>query len=244
MGRFLILSLLVQLALIVHIVKTGRNMTWIFVVLFAPLIGTLAYIIVELLPEWTGSRSGVKVRRKLVKIANPERTLESASRNYEAADTAQNAMALAAEYLQKGRFEEARDLYQRALRGVHEDDPALLLGLAHARFGMSDAAGTIETLDRLKARNPGYDSPDGHLLYARAKEQRGDVPAAIHEYEALTRYYPGPEPTCRLAQLLKSQGRGDEARTLFGKVLKESRIAGRHYNETHREWVDMARRES
>jgi hypothetical protein len=31
---------------------------------------------------------------------------------------------------------------------------------------------------------------------------------------------------------------------LFQKVINESRIAGRHYNSIHREWVEMARREA
>jgi hypothetical protein len=243
MPPILILSLIIQLALVVHIIKTGRNMTWVFIVLFFPLVGTLAYVIVELLPEWTGSRSGVQLRRKLTRLANPDRDLQQASQNFAVADTAQNAMTLARECLTKGRFAEARDLYERALRGVHADDPALLLGLAQARFGLGDAAGAVGTLDELKRSNPDYSSAEGHLLYARARQQLGDIDAAIHEFEALTAYFAGPEPACRLAELYKSRGRTAEARSLFERVVNESRIAGRHYNALHREWVEMARRE-
>jgi hypothetical protein len=241
--HILIVSLVIQLALVVHILKTGRNMTWIFIVLFFPLVGTLAYLIVELLPEWTGSRSGAAMRRKLARLANPDRNLQAASNRFAVADTVQNAMVLAEECLAKGRYGEARDLYQRALRGVHEDDPVLLLGLARAQFGLGDAASTVATLDFLKTRNPEYTSADGHLLYARAREQLGETGAALLEYEALVRYYSGPEPACRLGAILKTQGRNAEAQALFQKVLNESRIAGRHYNTIHKEWVDMARRE-
>jgi hypothetical protein len=240
---FFILSFIVQVALIVHIIKTGRNTIWVFIVLFGHLIGVVAYVIVELLPEWTNSRSGASMRRRLARLANPDRDLRNASRNFEVADTAQNAMALAEECLVKERYAEARDLYQRALRGVHEDDPVLLLGLARARFGLGDAAGAVETLDLLKQKNPEHTSPEGHLLYARAKEQLGDVAAALHEYEALTGYYAGPEPVCRLAAIYKTQGRTGEARALFQKVLAQSRISGRHYNSLYKEWVEMAKRE-
>jgi hypothetical protein len=235
---------IVQLALVIHILKTGRSTTWVFIVLFFPLVGALAYVIVELLPEWTNSRSGVSVKRKLAKLANPDRNLQAASQQLAVADTVQNAMQLAEECMAKGRFEEARDLYQRALRGLHEDDPVLLLGLARARFGAGDAVGTVETLDLLKARNPGHTSGDGHLLYAKAKEQLGELTAAIEEYEALVGYYAGPEPACRLAGIYKSQGRTAEAQALFQKVIVQSRIAGRHYNSIHKEWVDMAKREA
>src|SRR5690606_25801403 len=78
---YLILSLVIQLSLVVHILKTGRNVTWVFIVLFFPLVGTLAYVFVELLPEWTGSRSGLTLRRKLAKLANPDRGLKQATQN-------------------------------------------------------------------------------------------------------------------------------------------------------------------
>lgn len=240
---YLILSLVIQLALVVHIIKTGRNMTWVFIVLFFPLVGTLAYLIVELLPEWSNSRSGVTARRKLTRLANPEGSFKNASRNFEVADTAQNAIRLAAEYLEKQQYQQATELYQRALRGIHADDPVLLLGLARARFGLDDATGAVQALDLLKEKNPGHASPEGHLLYARAKERLGDLHAAAHEYEALAGYYSGPEPTCRLAAIYKAQGRTEEARALFQKVVHISRIAGRHYNDLHKDWVAMAQRE-
>ena len=37
----LIISILVQLGLIVHVLKTGRNVIWVFILLFAPVIGHL-----------------------------------------------------------------------------------------------------------------------------------------------------------------------------------------------------------
>ncbi len=239
----LILSVVIQLSLVVHIIKTGRNMTWVFVVLFFPLVGTLAYVIVELLPEWTGSRSGVTLRRKLARLASPDRGLKQASERFAVADTVQNTIVLAEECLAKERYAEAAELFQRARRGVHEDDPVLLFGLARAKFGLGDAAGTVAALDLLKERHPEHTSPEGHLLYARAREALGDIGAAVLEYEALVGYYSGPEPACRLGAILKQQGRHAEAQALFQKVINESRIAGRHYNTLHKDWVEMARRE-
>ena len=53
----LAVSVLLQLILIVHVIKTGRNTIWVFVLLFAPVVGGLAYLIVELLPEFMNSRA-------------------------------------------------------------------------------------------------------------------------------------------------------------------------------------------
>jgi hypothetical protein len=51
----IILSVIVQIALIVHAVRTGRSPYWVFIILMVPGIGSLAYFIVELLRQFRGS---------------------------------------------------------------------------------------------------------------------------------------------------------------------------------------------
>lgn len=62
---FFILSVIIQVLLIVHIVKTGRNTTWIWIVVLLPAAGAIAYFIVEILPELMGGRSARKAKKKL-----------------------------------------------------------------------------------------------------------------------------------------------------------------------------------
>lgn len=240
---FFIVSLVIQVALVVHVLKTGRNTTWVFILLFAPVIGTLAYFIVELLPELTNSRSARQARRSMTKAINPDRDLKDASRQLAVADTVQNSIAVATHYLERDQYAEAKDLLVRSRRGVHADDPVILLSLAKAHFGLGEYAEALRTLDELKESNPAARSPEGHLLYARAHEELGQIDAAIHEYEALANYYPGPEPRCRLALLLKAKGELEKARALFQEVVREADISGRHYASLHKEWVALARRE-
>ncbi|MBI3561605.1 MAG: tetratricopeptide repeat protein [Gammaproteobacteria bacterium] len=240
---FIILSVVIQLALVIHIIKTGRSVTWVFIVLIFPLIGTLAYLIIELLPELTSSRTGRGLRRNFSKTLNPDKNLNTASQNLAVADTVQNAMTLATEYLEKSKYAEAKELFAKSLKGIHADDPPLLLGLARAQFGLGEFNAAKQTLDTLKEKNPTFKSVEGHLLYARTQEQLGNTADAIHEYEALCSYYPGPEPCCRLALILKSSGNLTRASELFQSVLNTSKISGKHYNNFHKEWIALARRE-
>ncbi|WP_428312506.1 tetratricopeptide repeat protein [Hydrocarboniphaga sp.] len=240
---YFILSLIIQVGLVVHVLKTGRNMSWIFILLFFPLVGTLAYLIVELLPEFSNSRGAHQARRQLSKTINPDRELRQATQQLAVADTVKNAIALAEQYLQKQRYGEARDLYQRYLKGIHADDPQLMTGLAQAQFGLGEYQAALDTLERFKEKHPQLRSADAHLIYARSQHELGNTDAAIHEYEALRGYFPGPEPTCRLATLLKASGQPDAARELFQKIVDESRVAGSHYNRINQHWVAMARRE-
>jgi hypothetical protein len=238
-----LISLIVQIALVVHVLKTGRNTIWVFILIFAPFIGTVAYIIVELLPEWTNSRGARSMRRNVSRVINPNRTLNSANDRFAVADTAANAIRLAEELLQRERYNEAKELYQGALKGVHSDDPVLLLGLAKSQFGLREYDAVVKTLTELRETNPSFSSPEGHLLFARAKDELGSTAEAIEEYEALAKYYPGPEPLCRLALLHKKNGDETAAKELFSRVMSESRIAGRHYNSIHKEWVALAKKE-
>ena len=45
-----ILSILIQVALVIHIVKTGRSTTWIWIVVMLPVAGSIAYFVLEGLP--------------------------------------------------------------------------------------------------------------------------------------------------------------------------------------------------
>lgn len=45
-------SIILQIILAVHVVRTRRPFIWIFVILIFPLVGSLVYIIAELIPEW------------------------------------------------------------------------------------------------------------------------------------------------------------------------------------------------
>lgn len=240
----LILSLIVQIALVAHVVRTGRNMSWVFVLIFAPVIGGIAYFIVEILPEMRGTRTARKVQRQITATIDPHREFREAAERYEETNTVQNAIALAAQHMRRSEFGEAKTLYQRALTGVHATDPDVLYGLASAQFGLREYDAALRSLDTLKADNPDRTNAEGHLLYARALQELCRTDEAIAEFEALHGYYSGPEPACRLALLLREKGDNARASELFREVVKTASRSGGHYNDLNREWVAMAKRET
>jgi hypothetical protein len=232
------------MALAIHALKTDRKPAWVLIIAFVPILGGLAYIGVELMPGWLGYRSGQQVQNRIRNQAYPEKDLREAIASVELADTVRNRMKLAEQYLLREQFQEAKQQYEKCLVGINKTDPALMLGLASADFGLTHYAEVITTLEALKAANPDFKSSDGHLIYARAQEQVGNIASAINEYEALIKYYPSPEPTCRLALLLKTNGDTGHANELFMKVVDYSETAGRQYNYLHHEWVTLAKRET
>src|SRR6184192_4158024 len=230
----LILSLLVQAAFIVHVIKTGRNQLWIWVLIIPglALAGILAYLVVEILPALFRSRAAQRAGRGLRKAIDPERDLRRYESEVRVADNVASRQRYAEELVRRERYDEAIAQYREALTGLYEHDPNLMLGLAQAQFGKGEASAARATLDELIRHNPDFRSPTGHLLYARALE----------EYAVLAPSYPGAEASVRYAQLLKAQGRVAEAQKVARELLEQARIAPGHYRRAQRSWLDAAQR--
>lgn len=241
---FLILSLLVQAAFIVHVIKTGRNQLWIWVLIIPglALAGILAYLVVEILPALFRSRAAQRAGRGLRRAMDPERDLRRFESEVRVADNVASRQRYAEELVRRERYDEAIAQYREALTGLYEHDPNLMLGLAQAQFGKGEASAARATLDELIRHNPDFRSPTGHLLYARALEAEGNVPKALEEYAVLAPSYPGAEASVRYAQLLKAQGRVAEAQKVVRELLEQARIAPGHYRRAQRSWLDAAQR--
>lgn len=240
---FYILSILIQVGLVVHVIKTGRNTIWIWVLVLLPGVGALAYIVVEVLPDLFRSRTTRSAVRGIQRAVDPDRGLRHASATAAVSDTVVAKARLGAELARRGEYAAAAETYRAGLKGIYEHDPTLLLGLAEAQFAAGDAVGARASLDTLIANNPEFKSSDGHLLYARALEAEGNLAKAESEYRAVAAYYPGAEATIRHAQLLKKIGRTDEARVILEEVLKTAELAPRHVRRAQAEWLAIARRE-
>jgi hypothetical protein len=240
---FVYLSLALQVLFGIHVVKTGRPFVWLLVIILFSVFGCLGYVIVELIPEWLASPSGQKFKKAIGKTIDPEKNLKVAQQACAKADTLQNQVNLAEQYFQLQRYQEARDIYARSLTSLYAEDPQILMGIAKAEFGLNNANATLAFLDKLKAANPTFKSPEGHLLYARALEGANRIPEAINEFKTLLGYYPTPEPSCRLAQIYKAQGEKSLAVELLQAVIKRSTTAGKHFNEVNKEWIKFAKRE-
>lgn len=238
---FLGLSIIIGLIAIVHVIKTGRSQLWIMVLLAVPVFGAAAYFIVEVLPELRSGRGGQNVSRSVDKVLNPNRSLDDAKHEYEISNTVENTCNLADAYLLKDQYAEASELYRGVLTGLNENNPDILNKLASSEFGLGDFKSARSLLDRLIKYNPHYKNQDAHLLYARSLQELGENAEANEEYEALVKYYTGPEPAVRFGLFLQAQGDEPRAKELFSQVVKKSELSPSHYRKMHSQWIGQAK---
>lgn len=243
MSPILVLSVLLQLACAVHVVRTGRPLYWIFVVLIGSFLGVAIYVLAEVLPNLGNNPTARRALRGVRQRVDPERGKRRAARALDIADTIENRRRLAEQSLDSGDCQQALELYRNSLTGMYRTDPYLMLGMAKAQFALELPGEARATLEALIAANPSFRSSEGHLLYARTVEAAGDVRAALHEYETLAPGYPGEEARVRYARLLRRAGQDAKADEVLREVVKRSSLAPRYYQREQREWIDLARRE-
>jgi hypothetical protein len=243
MSVLFILYILFRVALVIHIIKTGRNTLWIWLVVIEPMIGGIAYFVVEILPGMMGSRTARRAASGLRNTVDPHRDLRKASQKLAVNDSVDSRRKFADELFDRGRYDEAMEHYRAAMTSIYAHEPLLMLGLAKAHFAKQEFAAARQTLDELIANNPDFKSPEGHLLYARALESEGNADKALSEYRSLSKYYSGAEAMYRYGSLLKRQGQREQANALFQELLNNSELAGAVFRKENREWLDAARRD-
>ena len=244
MSSAFLISLVIQVLLIIHCIRTGRN------------------CIVDLGNSAAAPRRARRLRadrasagavfrgrgtrravRGVRKALDPEQDLRRYQDEARLIGDVASRQRYADELVRQGRSQEASESIGRRSAVCTNTIPNLLLGLARAQFASGAFSEARATLDALIAHNPDFRSPDGHLLYARALEGEGNRDKALEEYAAVSKYYAGAEAALRYAQLLRASGRQEQARRVLRELLEHARLAPRHYRKMQQEWLAEAERE-
>ena len=218
-----------------HAVRRG-NTSWIWIILFFPLIGSLVYLATEVRGVGRGGR---KLAGQLADVVAPSRRLEALRAQLEHAPTVDNRLALAEECVRHKLYDEALQLYDTT--GPHKDDPEVLKRRASLQLEMGKTAEAKATLDHLFEVQPRERGPAMRLLFARVVEAEGDAGATLAAYEAAARGAIGDEVRCRHAGVLERAGRRDEAVAIYTRIVKESARADARYRRDNRAWIHIAK---
>jgi hypothetical protein len=236
-----ILILLIQFGFAAHVIRSGRSYLWILPIMFVPLIGCIAYLLFAIVPDMARSNSARRFADDVVNTVDPGRVYREKKRQVEMVGSAQAKRELADECIKRGYFQDAVDLYQSALGGGFENDPAMLHGLARAKLLAGDGAGAQATYEKLKAADPVAFSAEAELDYARALALQGKNDEAVLQYEKVLPKYPGEEARCRYALLLLKLGQKERAQRVFREIVESVRGAPSYYRSRQREWLKIAR---
>lgn len=174
----LVLTVLFQILCGIHVIKTGQEKYWLYLIFILPALGCTIYFIAIIAPELLSSYKGRQMLKSLQNKINPAHNLQTLRNQLKISDNVASRVALADELTNLKQFEEAITHYKTALTGIHSENPEILLKLAFAEFNIGQYQACQKTLDFLITHNPSFQSQEGHLLYARAVEAAGDMAKA------------------------------------------------------------------
>ena len=237
------LTYFIQILLVIHVLKTGRNRYWIWLLLFLPLIGGVAYLVVEIIPELSSGITGQRTRRGMRNLIDPGADIRTHAAAWEQSSNADNGRRYAQALLAAGRAADGEEILDQVLGGFFKTDPGLMLLKARAQFDQEKWEASLATLENLQKHNPDLRSPEGHLLYARTLEHTGRSDEAIVEYRAVAGYYPGAQARFLLGLALKNTGKEKEAAEEFRGMIRDAELAPAHFRKSERNWLDLAGRE-
>jgi hypothetical protein len=243
MSFVFLLSLALQIACAVHVIRSGRSLYWIWLILIGSYLAVLVYVVIAVIPDLRHDPRGRSAASSAMRAIDPQRRRRELQRQLELSNTVDNRRRLAEECLQQGDYVNAQELYQGLLTGMYATEPHFMLGLAQAQVGTEQYAEARYTLDALSQANPGYKSSEGQLLYARCLEALGETEAALEQYRVLADSYPGEEGRFRYGRLLAQSQRYAEARNVLQGLLKRAELMPRYYRRKEQSWLKAARLE-
>jgi len=233
-----LLGLLFSIALCVHVVRSGQNMMWLYIILFLSPIGGIIYLIAVLVPQWTGGPTARKAREAARDTLDPTRDYRLARQAADDTPTVHNRMRWAAAAGELGKWDEAESVYRQAAQGVHAEDPALAYGLARSLVELGRFAEARPILEKLEADQPR--TPQTALQLARTYEGLGLLAEAEGPYQYAAARLPGLEGIARQAAFLARTGRKAEAQEALNEVDKRLERTNPRFQKEGRQWRDLA----
>jgi hypothetical protein len=233
-----LLGLLFSIALCVHVVRSGQNMMWLYIILFLSPIGGIIYLIAVLVPQWTGGPAARKAREAARETLDPTRDYRMAKAAAEDTPTVHNRMRHAAAAGELGRWDEAEAVYRTAAQGVHAEDPALAYGLARSLVELGRYAEARPILEKLEAEHPR--TPQTALQLGRVYEGLGMNPEAEAPYNYAAARLPGLEGLARQAAFLARTGRQAQAQEALNEIDKRLARTNARFQKEGRQWRDLA----
>jgi hypothetical protein len=203
----------------------------------APLIGGVAYLLIELAPGLRTPRGlWFSIKPRLWRIADLRRELEDS-------DTVHNRSRLAEELFEAGELAEASQVADECLSGVFKNDPHLLVDAARFKVALGKHQEALAFLERC-------DTKADKRLVLEKELVRGDALAGLGSYDEAERAYAGivdryigEAPRVGLASVYSRTGRMAEAVAIWKDIQQKYRRGTRIWRRSERDAFRAAKRQ-
>ena len=203
-----------------------------------PVIGAMAYFIVELRPsfrrvDWNDLRW---------RFSGPKSRLAVLSELVNGSPTVKNQMRLAREYESQSQWSQAANTYRACLTGVFDNDPRLLICLASALLEDGAVAHAHEIATSIPEQRDFKLDDDRRLVLHRSQSAVGKSEIAIAGLEELSTRKSGLASKFYLAQAKLAAGKLNESQADLLKIIATYRNGNALMRKQEQQWYVNAKR--
>ena len=237
-SNYYYIILILQAICAIHCIRKGTQNKWIWLIVFLPLVGSIAYIFTEIFTR----REMEQVQFGAGAIFNPSGKIKKLQDNLRFRDTFDNGIALADAYLAAGQFDSAIELYEKSLEGTFAEHGHGNMQLIIAYFEKKRYDDLI-TIAKKIYRLPQFTRSRPHMLYAIALGYTNQNDEAEKEFSLMKGKFSNYECRYYYGRFLKRANRINEAKQLFNEILNESSHLSSNEKRINREWFAKAKEE-
>lgn len=238
----LILSYLPALLCGIHVVRTGREMYWLWILVIAGPLGAAIYVLAIILPEMLGGRTARGMGHVAQQALDPERDYRNALKAMEDTESVGNRMRVAQAAAALGRWEDAEVQWEMCLTAHWIDDPTILMGHANALLELERYDEALKRLEQLKALGREGQTPQAALAFGRAYEGLGRFEEADASYRYAADRVPGLEAGGRYVAFMAKAGRKADAEIGLAELDRRLAKIAPPLRPEARIWRDLAAR--
>ncbi len=224
---YIILSYLPALLCGIHVVRTGRELYWLWILVIAGPLGAAIYFLAIMLPDLIGGRLARGVGRAARQALDPERDYRRALQALDDTPTNGNRMKLAQAAAALGRWSDSEAQWAQCVTGQWAEDAAILMGHANVLLELERWPDALQRLEQVKALGREGEAAGVALGFARAYEGLGRNGEAEDAYRFAADRVPGLEAGGRYVAFMAKTGRRGDAEIGLAEIERRlGKIAG------------------
>ncbi len=199
-----------------HAYKNDNQQKWFWIIIFIPLIGCLIYLYENFYsrPNINNITEGVKG------LVYNNYAVEKLEKEVKYSETITNKTNLADAYLERGRYDEALNLYENCKKGYNDKNPDLMRKMVQAYFLKKNYNKVIELGQHLDAVKTIGDSGD-KIAYAWALYFTGETAKAEQKFKQLDAKFANFPARIEYAKFLIETNRPDDAKKILHAIIDE-----------------------
>ena len=231
-GYFFNWGILLQIGCVIHFIRRRPSTYWLWVILMFGPLGSLVYILAEVIPDAGLLRGTFQMFPRRRRIRELERViLDNPSSG--------NLEELADLYLEDGKPARARELYDRAITPrTTSIDPYYRRGIAALQ--LDDLQSAVADFSRVVTEDPKYDFHRAAGLLAHTCGRLGHTEEADAWFKQATSLSTASELAVHYAEYLEQTARPAEARQWAQRVLDKQATMPGYLRRRERPWFRRA----